>query len=270
MSLVFAAIVPHSALFIPSIGKNNAAKLRRTIDSIKIISKNLVASKPNVIVCLINHFMWGQKLDDTGEAVFFNINSRYKANFEEFGDFGTSFYVPGDALVSYNLKRRFDTLRDKHSIVVTSREQLDGSMSAALFYLLSGQSHIGLVPINDTITRGKPEFLIGERLRRPIYQDQKRIAVIATVNLSHLNDSSAAGFSPKSKSFDQRVINSIMKKNVGALTRIKNETLEEVSECAVRPLLMLFGMMNNTNYSPELLSYESPFGIGHAVISLNI
>lgn len=268
MALVFSAIVPHSPLFLPTIGKENLAHLKKTIESLQALNKAMARARPETIVCAVNHPLIK---DDILQAMVFNLNSHYQAGFEEFGEYGSSFTIPGDPALTYHLKHRFDSDRDKYPIIVASQEKLDGNMSTPLFYLLKGQPNIRLSPINDTIEETRPEFAIGGRLRRPIYQSARRIGIIAVANLSHrLSDTSPAGFSPKAKLFDQRVLAAITKKQPAALIRFRKQTLDEVKECAIRPLLLLFGIMKDTNYRPEILSYESPFGIGHAVINLKL
>lgn len=268
MALVFAAILPHSPLLVPSIGKENTDTLAKTIEAMQAVTKQLIAAKPETIIILSNHPI---NASSNSKSLTFNIHSRYDANFEEFGEYGVHFNIPGDIAMAHHLKRRFDTLRENYPVTISSQEKLDGSISATLFYLLKNQPNIKLVPINDTIEDGRPEFIIGEKLRRPIYQEKTRIALVASLNLSHrLNELSPAGYSAKAKMFDQRVLEAISKKHHMTLARFKNETLLEVKECALRPLLLLFGIVKNTHYTPELLSYESPFGIGHAVINLKL
>lgn len=268
MALVFAAILPHSPLFIPSIGKENTGTLAKTIEAMKDVTKRLIAAKPETIIILSNHPIG---VSNNLKSLTFNIHSRYDVNFEEFGEYGMRLNIPGDIAMAHHLKRRFDTLREKYTITISSQEKLDGSISATLFCLLKSPFNVKLVPINDTIEDGRPEFIIGERLRRPIYQEKTRIALVASLNLSHrLNELSPAGYSAKAKIFDQRVLEAILKKHPLIMARFKKETLLEVRECALRPLMLLFGIVKNTHYTPEILSYESPFGIGHAVINLKL
>ncbi|OGL87207.1 hypothetical protein A3I40_03545 [Candidatus Uhrbacteria bacterium RIFCSPLOWO2_02_FULL_48_12] len=268
MALVFAAIVPHSPLLIPSIGKKNTNNLSKTIEAMQAVTQQLMAAKPETIIILSNHPL---NPSSNSKSLTFNIHARYLANFEEFGEYGAGFSMPGDIAMAHHLKHRFDTLREKYPVTISSQEKLDGSISTTLFYLLKSQPNIKLVPINDTIEDDKPEFIIGERLRRPIYQEKTRIALVASLNLSHrLSELSPAGYSAKAKTFDQRVLEAISKKHPLTLARFKKETLLEVKECAVRPLLLLFGIVKNTHYTPEILSYENPFGIGHMVINLKL
>ena len=265
MALVFAAIVPHSPLLIPDIGKENFKALSATVNSLKTITKRLSAARPETIVCLSNH------ANNSKGVVVFNIQPQYEMSFEEYGEYGINFTIPGDPVIAYHLKQRFDTLRLVHPVVVVSQKKLDSSLNSPLFYLLKGLPQARVIPIGDTIEEGRSEFIIGERLRRPIYQERRRIAVIVSANLSHcLSSNSPAGYSPKAKDYDERVLKAISKKHPLALQRFKPETLSEVRECGLRPLLMLFGILQDTVYEPEILSYESPFGIGYAAIHLKL
>jgi aromatic ring-opening dioxygenase LigB subunit len=250
---------------IPDIGKENFKELVSTANSLKTISKRLADVRPETIVCLSNH-----AINSVG-AVVINIQPQYEMNFEEYGEYGMNSTIPGDPVMAYHLKQRFDTLRLVHPVVVISQKKLDSSLNSPLFYLLKGLPQTGVIPIGDTIEEGRSEFIIGERLRRPIYQERRRIAVIVSANLSHrLSPDSPAGYSPKAKDYDERVLKAISKKHPLSLQRFKPETISEVQECGLRPLLMLFGILQDTVYEPEILSYESPFGIGYAVIHLRL
>ena len=267
MALVFCAIVPHSPLLIPTIAKGKASSLAQSIMAMQVIAKRLAASRAETIIVLINH-----ALDQANavEAISFNINSHYQANFEEFGDYGMSYNVSGDLAIGQRLKHRFDTMREYRPIMVTSKDKLDGNISSSLFYIIKNRPSIKLVPIHDTINSERPEFSIGTKLRRPIYQDKSRVALIASINLSHrLNELSPAGYSARAKKFDKRVLAAVIKKTPTVLNRIKPETLTDVQECALRPLQLMMGVLQDTFYTPEILSYECPLGIGHAVIHLN-
>ena len=47
--------------------------------------------------------------------------------------------------------------------------------------------------------------------------------------------------------------------------QIDEEVVEKSEECAYRPLLVLFGILDQVPADPEVLSYESPFGVGYLV-----
>lgn len=265
MSLVFSAIVPHSPLFIPSIGSEHAGALRVTTKALETITAALAAARPDTLICLTSHAA------TAAEAVTFNIRPTYQMNFEEFGEYSTRATVAGDPGFAHHLKRRFDSERPSTPVVVTSQEILDYGVTIPLFYFLRTLPTLRVIPIGDTLRTYRQQLRIGHRLRRPIYQEHRRVAVVASANLSHrLNELSPAGVSPKAKAFDRRVLEAIAKNRPSSLTRFRPETLAEVQECGLRPILLLFGILEGTAITPELLSYEGPFGIGHAAVLLRL
>lgn len=264
MSLVFAAIVPHSPLLISTIGKEHATALQRTISSLMRIDEALVASGADTLICITSHI----SLDKP--ALIFNSCQSYDANFEAFGEYGLRFTVAGDPAFTHRLKQPFDTERDAVSVVVTSRSSLDYTISTPL-YFFKGKSTLGLIPIGDTLPINVRQLGLGERLRTYLLQTHRRVAVIASGNLSHrLNARSPAGFSPRARAFDRRVLSLIKNRQSLGLTRFRAETIADVRECALGPILLLFGLLSVSQYTPEVLSYESPFGIGHATILFRI
>jgi AmmeMemoRadiSam system protein B len=207
---------------------------------------------------------------ETPRASFvFNIQPAYHVSFAAFGDYGTTLTVAGDPVFAHYLKRRFDTIRDEFPVAVVSVDQLDYSLGVPLHYLLAPQPQLKVVPIGDTTDDHRLPFRFGQRLRRSIYQERQRVAVVASANLSHrLSSQSPAGYSPKAKAFDRRVIKAILERRPEALARLRPDTTAEVQACGLRALLLLFGILDGLAYQPEVIAYEHPFGIGLPTVAL--
>ena len=74
-----------------------------------------------------------------------------------------------------------------------------------------------------------------------------------------------AGFSPKAKEFDKKLIQQLKKKSLEGILNIESELIDEAGECGLRSILILMGVIKNMNYEFEVLSYEAPFGVGYLV-----
>ncbi len=99
----------------------------------------------------------------------------------------------------------------------------------------------------------------------------KSVALIASGDLSHrLTPQAPAGFSPRGKEFDEKLISLLKKKDVDAILNMSPELLEEVGECAYRSIIILLGALSNKEWEVEILSYEGPFGVGYLVASFRL
>ena len=58
--------------------------------------------------------------------------------------------------------------------------------------------------------------------------------------------------------------------SLSQLLSVNETSLEESHECAYRPLLILFGLLEKMHVRPEILSYEHPFGVGQLVTQFHI
>jgi aromatic ring-opening dioxygenase LigB subunit len=54
------------------------------------------------------------------------------------------------------------------------------------------------------------------------------------------------------------------------LLKLDEGLCEQAGECGLRSLVMLGGTLEELHVSPELLSYEGPYGVGYAVATFAI
>lgn len=265
MSLVFAAVLPHSPLLVPTIHSSDPTALNQTLEAIKTLTARLHEARPDVLIILTPH------LTTTDEALAINLSTSYRIQFSEFGEYTTTLSATGDTLLAYRLKQLFDAERPATSITTITDERLDYGASVPLFFLLREQVTLPVIVIGDTLPTLHSQLAIGQQMGQALAQESKRVAIVASANLSHrLNQKSPAGFSPKAATFDRRVLEAIRHGEVQALARFRQETLQEVQECGLRSILLLCGILDRHVWQPEILSYEHPFGIGHVAIQFHL
>jgi AmmeMemoRadiSam system protein A len=94
----------------------------------------------------------------------------------------------------------------------------------------------------------------------------KKVAVVASGDLAHrLTIDAPAGYSPRAKEFDEKVLSAVQELNVKELLKIKQELIDDAGECGLRPIFFLLGVLGGLSFSSDILSYEGPFGVGYAV-----
>lgn len=255
--LVFAGVVPHPPLLIPSIGKENIEKLKKTIRAFDLLEEELNQANPDTIVVISPHG------DINSKAFTINTKQSYTANFNNFGDFSTKLEFKSDLNFIMRLKSQYES---SLPIQLVSDENLDHGVSVPLYYLCRKNPNRRVVPITYSLLSYEKHLEFGRILKEAIFSMDKKYAIIASGDLSHkLSMQAPAGFSPQAKEFDKKIIQLLKKKNIDSILNLDLNVIEEAAECGLRAYLVLLGAIKNMNYEFEVLSYEAPFGVGYLV-----
>lgn len=262
--IVFSAITPHPPILIPAIGDANLRFVEKTIKSMVRLSEELYASNPETIIIITPH---GQILPD---AFSINMAQQFEVNFKDFGDLKTSIKFPGDVRLIHHYK---EILEAQLPIVLVNQPLLDHGAGVPLYFFAQGldNTKIKIVPMAPSLASNEEHYQFGMKLQEDIINDTRRIAVIASGDLSHrLSEAAPAGFSHWAKKFDETIINKIKHKDNNGIIKLDNDFTEEVGECGLRPIITLLGILNSVTYQPEIYSYEAPFGVGYLTVNMKL
>lgn len=261
--IVFGAIVPHSPLLVPSIGKEHREKLSATVAAMQEIEQALYLAKPDTICIVAPH---GARYPD---AFSINLADKYTANFKTFGDFSTVVSVKGDFLMMDHIQRK---LREERvPFTLTSSEELDYGFGVPMLLLTSHLPSWKLIPISPSMLDGKSHYEFGKQLKRILHAEAGRVAVIASADLSHkLNAESPGGASTEGPLFDKTVDEAASANTPEPLLAIAPDTVENAAQCGYRPIMTLLGTLDEMNVTPKKLCYEAPFGVGYLTVRYDI
>jgi len=261
--LTFAAITPHPPILIPSIGRENTKRIKKTAEAMEELEKKLVEAKPDTIIVVSPH---GALLPD---AFSINLNPEYTSNLEEFGDFSTKVKFKTNTALAFRIK---ELMEDKNiPLTMTSDGFLDHGAVVPLYFLAKKLPKVSVLPIGYSLLDFKTHFNFGDLLKEIILNEDKKIAVIASGDLSHrLTKDAPAGYSPRGKEFDEKLTELITNKNTAGILKMDTDLVEKAGECGLRSILILLGLLERINYTPEILSYEGPFGVGYLVANFKL
>jgi aromatic ring-opening dioxygenase LigB subunit len=260
--LVFSAICPHPPILIPTIGKDNIKEIKSTVEAMKKLEQELYAAKPEVIVIISPH---GEMIPD---AFSINLNIDYKAKFEEFGDFTTTMEFKSSSLLALKIKERVE---NDLPIVLSSSANLDHGSAVPLFYLTKHLKDIEIIPICYSFLDYDKHFKFGQLLKKEIAKSDKRVAVIASGDLSHaLTKDAPAGYSLKGQEFDNNLMALLKRKDIPGILKMKPKSIEDAAECGFRSFAILLGIIEEYKFEVEVLSYEGPFGVGYMVANFKL
>lgn len=258
MSLATAALLPHSPLLIPEIGRSNYVFLKKTVSAYNSFVQKLKEKNVHSLIIISPHGPADNK------SFIFNIAPEVSIDLKDFGFIVPKTIICGDISLADKIK---DVLRPEFPLELVSEEILDYG-SAVPLYLLSKE----LPTLKTVIIHPAKEleassyFSFGQKLQEIISASDKNIALIASGDLSHrLKKKSPGGYSPKGARFDNKIIENI---SLGAsaqnnIINIDPKFVADAGECGWRPLLILLGALNEYDWQTEILAYQTDFGVGY-------
>lgn len=262
MSLVFSAITPHPPILIPAIGKEHLAKLEKTKVAMEHLEQELYAAKPDVVFIISPH---GELAADSFSI---NLSNKFHIDFEYFGDFATKLELLGD-LVSISIGK--EKMATKSPINIISVSKLDHGIGIPAYYLLKHLPEVPIVPIYFSMLDNQAHYEFGKALKELILNTDKRIAVIASGDLSHcLSENSPAPFHPDGKIFDDKLVKILKDHDTMSLISLDHKLVENARECGLKSIMILLGIIGEMSYTSEILSYESPYGIGYLTANFKL
>ncbi|MBP9732039.1 MAG: MEMO1 family protein [Candidatus Magasanikbacteria bacterium] len=256
MPLVFGAIVPHSPVLVPSIGGSDRDKVIETIEALSTLEENLYLSKPHLIIIFTPHF---QAHSDTFAV---NAHTKFTSSFEEFGDHSLRREFTGSP--DFAAKIAHTASRENIPLKLVSEEKLDHGSTVPLYSLVGHLPQVKVLPIGPCDLDSKTHLNFGNLIKEACMDSDKRIALIASANLSHgITTDSPAGFRESGKKFDEKIIELLQSRNTSGIATLDPAFVESAAETGYKPLLMLLGSLKNINYEFKHLAYEHPFGVGY-------
>ncbi len=256
MSIVFAGITPHPPMLIPTIGKQATEKLVATQQALEAMEKDLYAARPQTILIISPHTSLFT------DSFTINAHPTLTSSFDQFGDLTTKRTWNGDPMLAAKISHMSKIANIPIQLV--SEERIDHGASVPLFTLTNHLPDIKVLPMGFSKLSPQDHFNFGVFLKDQLMDQDKRIAIIASGDLSHcLRNDGLHPYKPEGEQFDTILQNAFKNHDSNALINLDPNLSTETGECAYRSALILMGILNNIDYTFHTYSYEYPFGIGY-------
>jgi AmmeMemoRadiSam system protein B len=161
----------------------------------------------------------------------------------------------------------------KHAVAFTldSSASLDYGTGVPLYFLTTNLSDVKIIPLSFSGLSPKEHVRLGTELKDVFERTNKRIALIASGDLSHcLTSNAPLGYNPAGEEYDQKVIEAVKSLSISSLLSMTSELMEEAHACIQEQLLILFGALERKKNRVDVLSYEHPFGVGYLVANIHV
>ncbi len=267
MSILVAGICPHPPLIIPEIGVREIDRVRSTADALDKLSDQVTALFPETVIFITPH---GPVFKDTPAIL---ADEELRGDFRDFGAPGVSFSVKNDLLLvnaiaeeSRKVHIGVNLLRRDNSRMPGDITSLDHGIMVPLYYLEKAGFAAGCVAITFAMLPFNDLFRFGEAVKKAVEISGRRVAVIASGDLSHrLTRDAPAGYNPLGGEYDHQIVENVKNYRVENLLEMDEKLVAVAGECGLRSILILLGILSGSKIKPEVLSYEGPFGVGYLV-----
>lgn len=237
--------------------------LEKTKIALQVLSEELYASNADVLLTI------STQRDLHQQAFALNLHDSYSIDLSDFGEYKNQELFKPDLEFATNIQRAMK--KAPFGFTMESNRALDYGVGVPLLLLQAFPKNKTIVPITYSHLSSKHHVEFGRMLKDICLHSKKRIAIIASGDLSHtLSSSGPAEFHPSGQEVDQLILQSVEHMSLSKLLSIDKKRLEESEECAHRPLLILFGILEKMHVRPEILSYEHPFGVGELVVQFHL
>lgn len=257
MPLIKSAILPHSPLLIPEIGRANYEFLGQTLTAYQKIQEQLAELEPETVIIITPHGLSGND---------FNLNAapEMEINLQDFGFIPPKTTFQGDPLLADQIRNQ---LRSEFPIHLGSEPTLDYGSAIPVYLLRTTGKSFKLLTITPPEGMDlETGYRFGQKLKEIIDPLAKKIAIISSSDLSHrLKKKSPGGYSPKGAKFDNKLIEYLNDPEtaVANIFKMDHKLIAEAGECGLRPIMILLGIIDGTGLEAKTLAYQTDFGIGY-------
>lgn len=267
MSIVFAGLAPHPPMLIPEIGRENRDQVTLTDQALRKLAALLFQSHPDLLIIISPH---GPVFSD---IIAILDKPSLDGNFSQFGAPTVRFRETMDrgfageiqsAAEEYNIM--VGLMAEKECRQYRISCELDHGIMVPLYYFREFGLQCPLVPVTMGMLPYEDLYRFGSVLQAVSERMQKRVAVIASGDLSHrLTSQAPAGFNPRGKEFDQFLVKTLKTYQIENLFSVDSKLVEKAGECGLRPIIMMLGALDGLEVDSEVIAYEGPFGVGYGV-----
>jgi len=261
--LSFASICPHPPIIIPTIGSSSDLELvKRTIKAMEDLREGFERKEIESLIIISPHGPISER------EMTLNKREQLYGDLIMFGDFSSQFNFENDKEICEKIE---EECRKEQVPLRTIEANLDHGCLVPLFYLTKTIKP-KIVPLGYSFLDRESHFLFGNILGRMAKDSKKRVGIVASGDLSHrLFPGAPAGYSPRGKEFDKKLIELLEKKDIERILNMDENLIEEAGECGYRSIVILLGAISEFKISDlefQILSYEGPFGVGYLVANI--
>jgi AmmeMemoRadiSam system protein A/AmmeMemoRadiSam system protein B len=260
-SLVFSGIAPHPPIMVPEVGRDAIVNVRDSIDAMAELTRRLIDSGAETVILISPHAPL-----EADSFVAYEGPTLY-GDFANFHAPDTEFSASVDGELLKAITQTAAGANYRVSMVLD--DLLDHGTAVPLYFLLSNGWNGQIVALGYSFLSNDDHLRFGSCITKAVDQIGRRVAFIASGDLSHrLKPEAPAGYNPSAHVFDEEVVGALQANEPSRIVGINHELRKLAGECGYRSMLVAIGAASGLPLSCEVMNYEAPFGVGYLVAQL--
>ena len=262
MAILAAFAVPHPPLIIPEVGCGREKGIQATVDAYEEVGRRIAELAPDTIVVSSPHA--------TLYRDYFHVSPGRGArgDFSRFGASRASYRVTYDEEFADALDAACGQAGVEGGTSYEREPRLDHATMIPVHFIQKYYKGFELVRIGLSGFNAGEHYRMGQLIQKVARRLGRRVVYVASGDLSHkLTADGPYGFAPEGPEFDARVTDDFARGDLFDLLCVDPGFAERAAECGLRSFQMMAGALDRTAVTPELLSYEGPFGVGYGIAS---
>jgi MEMO1 family protein len=246
---------------VPEVGRESIAGVVDSIDAMAELTRRLIDSGAESVILISPHAPL-----EVDSFVAYDGPEVY-GDFSRFHAPETGFTVPVDEELLAAIKRV--AAAENYDVSSLPVQDLDHGTAVPLYFLLQNGWQGKVVTLGYSFLPNEDHLRFGSCIKRAVDQIGRRVAFIASGDLSHrLKPQAPAGFNPDAHIFDQQVVDALQSNTPQRIVNIDFNLRKLAGECGYRSMLVAIGASAELPLECEVLNYEAPFGVGYLVAQL--
>ncbi|MBI2866687.1 MAG: AmmeMemoRadiSam system protein B, partial [Chloroflexi bacterium] len=267
MALVFGCIVPHPPIMVPEVGGGQERRVSATLAAMDRLAHALASSCPDELWLISPHGI------SYSNAMGIATAPASEGSLREWGPrcAGLDYRFENDSQAVATIQRAAGEAGIPLRSTGEHRYELDHGVLVPLYFLTKALPKLPLVSLTFSWLPLKTHYEYGQALGQAAQSLPKRIALVASGDLSHrLLPSAPAGYDPQGAVFDKRLVELVAAQDSQGILALDPELIERAGECGLRSITILLGAVHGLPTTPQVLSYEGPFGVGYLVAAFPV
>jgi AmmeMemoRadiSam system protein A/AmmeMemoRadiSam system protein B len=259
--LVFSGIAPHPPIMVPEVGRESIANVVDSIEAMAELTKRVIDSGAETVILISPHAPL-----EVDSFVAYEGPS-VTADFSNFSAPEILFTARVDAELLSAIRKASSS--QNYEVTLLRGRELDHGTAVPLYFLQRNGFHGSVVTLGYSFLSNDDHVRFGSCIRNAVDQVGRRVAFIASGDLSHrLKPHAPAGYNPEAHVFDDQVVDALRSNDPQRIVEIDYDLRKLAGECGYRSMLVAIGACSDLPLSCEVLSYEAPFGVGYLVAQL--
>lgn len=264
--IVFGCIVPHPPLIIPGIGQDSDKRLViNTINAMYNLAEYLKSSNPETVIIISPHNYY-----TNSSYMTVSISVTSQGNLFEWGATVPELKFNNDLQLAQEIINEAKALNISVKPIGIINYNLDHGTLVPLYFLEKAIKNLALIPISFSYQTLETHYEFGKAITKAAVKLNRKIAIIASGDLSHYLKGSHYGYHPEGESFEQQLHAALESFDPQRVLNIDKEIIEKAGECGLRSIVILLGALDNLKVQSKILSHEGPFGVGYMVAYFKI